>query len=393
MVDSRQSTPGRARIALAHDWLCGRRGGEMVLERLAMLVEAEFEPAGLYTMFDDGRDLSPAVDRLPHRRSWLSPLSRGGLRRWALPMYPSAVEQLSRRLARDHARRPIDLLISSSSAAVKGMRAPPGVPHLCYCHSPARYLWPVEGEFAEGSGLRSAGLRLLGPALRRWDARTSANVDLFLANSGAIRDRVRRCYRRDAVVVHPPVRTGFFTPDPRVEREEFWLIVGALEPYKRVDAAIDAAARSRHRLVIVGDGSEGARLRRLAAGVREVSFLGRRSDEDVRDLYRRARVLLFPQVEDFGIVAAEAQACGLAVVARRAGGALDIVTGQTGAFFDRPEWDQIAGAARGAPRGADAECRRNAERFSERVFDSAIRAQIEGALRSTVQRGASARPV
>lgn len=385
MVDRGDKKPGRARIALAHDWLCGRRGGEKVLERLAGLVEAHFDPAGLYTMFDDGRRLSPAIDRLPHHCSALRPLSGSGLRRWALPLYPMAVDQLSRRLARDHARRPIDLLISSSSAAIKGLRPPGGVPHLCYCHSPARYLWLLESEYARGSGLRGAGLKVFGPALRRWDARTSANVTAFIANSGHIRDEIRRCYGRDAEVVHPPVRTEFFTPDPGVEREEFWLIVGALEPYKRVDAAIEAAARSHQRLVIVGDGTEGPRLRRLAAGVDEVTFLGRRSDEEVRDLFRRARALLMPQVEDFGIVAVEAQACGLPVVARRAGGALDTVTDRTGVFFEGRGGDAIAQAARAAPRDAGADCRRNAEQFSEQAFDAKMLARIQWLLGRSAQ--------
>lgn len=393
MVDSGDKKPGRARVALAHDWLCGRRGGEMVLERLALLVEAHFDPAGLYVMFDGGRAMSPAVDRIPHYSSALSVLERAGLRRWALPLYPLAVGQLSRRLARDHARQPIDLLISSSSAAIKGLRAPPGVPHLCYCHSPARYLWSMESEYAEGSGLRKAGLRVFGPALRRWDARTSANVTAFVANSGHIRDEIRRCYGRESEVIHPPVRTDFFMPDPSVERENFWLIVGAIEPYKRVDAAIGAAARSHHRLVIVGEGSEGPRLRRLASGIEEVAFLGRQSDEEVRDLFRRARVLLMPQVEDFGIVAVEAQACGLPVAARRAGGALDTVTNRTGVFFDEPRWDQIAEAANAAPRDAAAECRRNAERFSEPAFDRAMLRLIQMTLAAPSQRGASARPV
>ncbi len=389
MVDQANSDPA-ARIALAHDWLCGRRGGEMVLERLALLVERHFRPAGLYTMFDDGQPLSPGIDRLPRRRSSLNVLARVGLRRWALPLYPLAVGELSRRLARDHARAPIDLLISSSSAAIKGLRAPAGVPHLCYCHAPARYLWSQTSEYAEASALRAVGLSFFGPALRRWDLRTSAGVTAFIANSSHIREEIRCCYRRDATVVHPPVRTGFFTPEPAIARENFWLVVGALEPYKRVDAAIAAAAHARQPLVIVGAGSQETHLRRLARGA-DVRFLGRRSDDDVRDLFRRARVLLSPQIEDFGIVAVEAQACGLPVAARRAGGALDTVTDETGAFFDVPTPEAIAAAAAAVPNNPQA-CRRHAERFSEAAFDRSMLTAIHTPL-ARPQRPISARPV
>lgn len=371
------------RIALAHDWLCGRRGGEAVLERLALLVEREHECAGLYVMFDDGRPLSPAVDRLRARgliASWRH--GRGALarraRRWMLPLYPRAVEALARRVDADHADRKIDLLISTSSAAIKGLRPPPGVPHLCYCHSPARYVWSQQEAYGGGGAagaLRSAGLRVYSPRFRAWDRATARHVTRFIANSTHTAREIARCYGREAGVVFPPVRTQFFTPDPSVERGAFWLVVSALEPYKRVDLAVDAAALAGAELVVAGDGSERRRLERLARG--RARFLGRVSEEDLRGLYRRARVLLFPQVEDFGIVAAEALACGLPVAARRAGGALDIVTeGRTGAFFDEPTAAALARAAEAAAGAYAGACRASAERFSEAAFDRAVRAEI-----------------
>jgi len=236
-------------------------------------------------------------------------------------------------------------------------------------------------------------LRLFGPSLRRWDRRTSSAVTHFVANSGHIRDQIRACYEREAQVIHPPVRTDFFTPDPSIPREDFWLIAGALEPYKRVDAAIEAAARIGRRLVIVGDGSEAARLRRLAAGYPAISFRGRCSDDELRDLFRKAKVLLFPQVEDFGIVAVEGQACGLPVAARRAGGALDTVTDRTGAFFDDTNADSIARAAAAVPSDCADDCRQNAERFSEANFDRAMLNLIQATLAAKGQREGSARPV
>jgi glycosyltransferase involved in cell wall biosynthesis len=286
---------------------------------------------------------------------------------------------LSARLAQVHRRDPIDLVISSSSASVKGIRVPSGVPHLCYCHSPARYLWGRGGDYAAGGAAGSArglGLRLFGPALRRWDRNTAANVSRFIANSAYTAAEIRRCYARDAVVVHPPVRTDFFSPAPTVRREDFWLVAGALEPYKRTDLAIAAARLAQRRLVVAGSGSQLDLLRRGAGP--GVEFRGRVSDEALRDLFRRAELLLFPPVEDFGIIPVEAQACGLPVVARRLGGALDsVIPGVTGSLFDEPTPESIVAAALQAPRDADARCRRNAERFSEDAFDAGMLEQIE----------------
>lgn len=381
MIDRALGTPGHAqhkrnqddaarqrpRIALAHDWLCGLRGGEQVLERIASLVRSEFASRTLYTMFDDGGSIGHATDEAPHAASWLN-TAPGALRRWLLPLYPSAVAQLSRRLARDHAREPIDLLISSSSAAIKAMRAPEAVPHLCYCHAPARYVWSRAGEYSRG--LSGLGLRLLAPAYRRWDRAASRRVTRFIANSTYIRDEIARCYERDADVIHPPVRTELFTPDPSAPREERLLVVSALEPYKRVDLAIEMANAKSLPLTIVGRGSDEPRLRAMSGP--SVTFAGRVDDAALLRHYRGARALLFPQIEDFGIVAVEAQACGTPVVAFRAGGALDIVVdGVTGVLFDHATPEALAEAVETVKQDPRA-CRRNAERFAERRFDEQI---------------------
>lgn len=373
---------GGLRIALAHDWLCGFRGGEAVLERLARLVRERAEPAGLWTMFDDGRAVAPNIDALEHHVSGLSRVPWGStrLRRWLLPAYPWAVGRMSASIARAHRARAIDLVLSTSSAAVKGISAPVGVPHVCYCHAPARYVWSLREDYA--GGLRGLGLRLFGEGFREWDQRTAANVTRFVANSTYIARQIRAFYDREATVVAPPVRTGYFTPGPGGPREAFWLIVSALEPYKRVDLAIEAAARAQQRLIVIGDGSQRAKLAGMAGP--GVEFLGRVSDEVVRDHYRRAAVFLFPQVEDFGIAAVEAQACGLPVVARAEGGALDTVRdGRTGALFAEATSESLLAALARCPRaGAEEtvrECRASAERFSETAFDEAMAAVIEDA--------------
>jgi len=371
--DSRHG--GRRRVALAHDWLVGMRGGERVLDRLARVIGDHFEPAGLWTMFDDGQALTSAIDTLDKHAGPLSRLPARA-RRWLLPAYPLAVRALTRDLARAHAERPVDLLVSTSSVAVKNIDPPGGVAHLCYCHAPARYLWSRTEDYA-GSAPRALGLRLFGGRLRAWDLAGARHVTRFVANSTHIAREIRRVYERDADVVHPPVRTGYFTPDPSIEREGFWLVAGALEPYKRTDLAIESAVRAKRRLVVVGGGSQTTNMRRLACKTNNVEFLGRVSDERLRDLYRRARCLIHPQVEDFGIIAVEAQACGCPVVARRAGGAIDTVReGGTGVFFDDPTPEAVARAADACPADP-AGCRVHAETFSEARFDARMLAIID----------------
>lgn len=371
----------RLRLALAHDWLCGLRGGEYVLDAIARIAAAKALPMRLYVMFDDRQPLTPSIDALQKTSSFLNrlPGGSGRARRWLLPMYPCAVRQLSRRLARDHSREKIDLLVSTSSAAIKGLQPPPGVPHVCYCHSPARYLWSQMREYAESSALQGLGLAIAGPWLRWWDTKTAANVTKFVANSTHTAREIRRCYGRDAEVIHPPVRTDYFTPDSTVPREDYWLVVSALEPYKRVDLAIRAARLAGARLVVIGDGTLRTQLEHEAGTGAE--FRGRVSDEALRNAYRRARLLVFPQIEDFGIIAVEAQACGCPVVARRAGGAIDIVReDETGTLFDEPSAEAIVAAAKRADGISPAACRANAERFGSSRFAASFAGVMDSAL-------------
>ncbi|MFG0241345.1 MAG: glycosyltransferase [Phycisphaerales bacterium JB054] len=375
-------TPARPRFALAHDWLCGFRGGEAVLERIASLAQDAGEVDTLYTMFDDRQPLAPTTDSLRHCVSHLSKLP-DSWRRWLLPAYPLAVRSLSRRLRARQKNQPVDLVISTSSAAIKGIKPPPGIPHLCYCHAPARYVWSVRSEYDGGGRLtdriRAAGLAAYGGVFKAWDRKTAANVSTFLANSSHTAAEIQRCYGRTSHVVFPPVRTEFFTPDPRVPREDFWLFAGALEPYKRADLAAEAALDAGKQLVVVGTGSAQGSLRQQYES-RGIEFKGRVTDAQLRDLYRRARLLVFPQIEDFGITAVEAQACGCPVVARDRGGALDtVIDAHTGSFFAKTSARAVATAAAACPSDAAA-CRANAERFAETVFDAQMRRHIDDAL-------------
>jgi len=365
-------------VALAHDWLAGLRGGEHVLDAIAVaLTRAGAEVSTLLVMFDDGRPLTPAIDAIPRI---VSPIGRlGGLsiraRRHMLPLYPWAVGRLSRSLHALHERRPVDLVVSTSSAAIKGLDAPAGVPHLCYVHSPPRYLWSQGEAYGRSSLLTRLGLAATGPWLRRWDASSALRPSRLLANSAHTSALIRTAWRRDSQVLHPPVRTDLFGEAPTVARDGSWLVVCALEPYKRVDLAIEASRLAGTRLVIVGDGSLAASLRRAAPA--NVEFRGRVDDATLRGLYAKSSALIHPQIEDFGIVAVEAQAAGLPVVAMAAGGALEtVIEGVTGAFFREQDPRAIVEAAGRVPRHADPACRELAGRFSTARFMSSFMAVV-----------------
>ena len=362
----------KPRVALAHDWLVGLRGGEFVLDRLAR----QFGPTELYTLVSNGVSLTDAISAC---RVTPSPLQRlpgaaGRLRRHYLPLMPWAVGRLK--------VAPCDVLISTSSAVMKSIRPPKGTPHLCYCHSPARYIWAQTEEYASGSGglLRKLGLELIGPAFRSWDRRTADRVTTFLANSRHTAQRIEKYFRREAQVVYPPVRTDWFTPDETIQREDWLLVVSALEPYKRTDLVVLAASQASLKLKVAGDGSQRSALTAMAGPT--VEMLGRVDDDALRDLYRRAKALVFPQIEDFGIIPVEAQATGCPVIAFAGGGALETVTPQTGLFFVQHSVDALLEAIAAFDQAAidPAVCRVNAERFNEQVFDEAIRAAVDDLL-------------
>lgn len=374
-------------IALAHDWLVARRGGELVLDAITThLLNTNHSITNLYTMFDSGTQITPAIDALTKRTSSLNQLPKP-LRRWLLPRYPKAVEQLSAKLASDHRANPIDLVISTSSAAIKALAPPPSVPHICYCHAPARYLWSQTDQYTTQPGfkskLRALGLDHFGDQLRDWDQRTASSVTQFIANSHFIAQQIKQTYNRDAVVIHPPVRTDEFTPDDTINRTDHLLYVGALEPYKRVDLAIEAALLLDRPITILGSGSQLQSLKNTYKNTLKVTFLGFVPDAQILRHFRTSAALIQPQVEDFGITAVEAQASGLPVVARRAGGALDtIIESKTGTLFDLPTPQDLAAAIERLPvhETLSETCRANALRFSYEIFNQKINAVIQSAI-------------
>ena len=378
---------GTRKIALVHDWLTGMRGGEKVLEAVC----ERYPQAELFALVHIKGSVSPAIERLRPRTSFIQrlPMVRHAYRAY-LPLFPTAIEQFD--LDR------FDLVVSMSHCCAKSIVRPGRARHLCYCLTPMRYAWDQFDAYfgPERMGrVSSAMMRQVMARMARWDRDTAGRADRYVAISHYVAGRIRRYYNRDATVVYPPVDTTYFTPPAAASLSpvsaspaspvRYALVVSALVPYKQVDLAIEACRLARVPLTIAGDGPERARLERVAGAVPgSVTFLGRQSDAEIRELYRGAAVTLLPGEEDFGIVPVEAQACGTPVVALGRGGAVEtVVPGTTGILVDDGSAPAFADAiARATQTSFDsAAIRAHAERFSRERFVHEISDLIEGELR------------
>ncbi|MBN1879320.1 glycosyltransferase [bacterium] len=335
------------KVAIIHDWLTGMRGGERVLEVLCKV----FPEAPIFSLFYHAGTVSREIESHPIIQSRLRrfPLSRQHYR-YLLPLFPGAIESFD--------LSGFDVIVSTSHAVAKGAIPGRNAISICYCHTPMRYIWDQYDSYFN-TPETSPVVRFLMPFfrdyLRNWDVSTQSRVDYFIANSRFVARRIQSLYQRNSVVIPAPVDCSFYTPgsDPI---EDFYLIVNALAPYKRVDLAIDAFNKNERRLLIIGGGTEMNRLKNQAKS--NIEFLGRLSDDAVREHYRRCRALIFPGVEDFGLVPLEVQACGRPVIAYARGGALEtVVEGVSGHFFHEQSADSL-NAAIGA--------------FESMVFSSAI---------------------
>ena len=373
------------RVALVHEWLEAYAGSERVLEQLI----ACFPQADLFALVDFVPEAARGfLAGKPVCTSFIQrlPLSRRLFRNY-VGLMPLAIEQFD--------MSGYDVVISSNHAVAKGVITGPDQVHISYVHSPMRYAWDLQAQYLRQSGLehglKGAYARWLLHRLRGWDARSANGVDLFLANSSYIARRIRKVYRRDAIVVHPPVDIDRFSPDPAAKRIRY-LVSSRLVPYKRVDLLAQAfAAMPDHQLTIVGDGPESRAVHAAAADAANIEVLAPVSQSELIRLMQNARAFIFAAEEDFGITMVEAQACGTPVIAFGRGGACDIVVElgrdqPTGILFAEQTVAAVIKAVErfeSAPAAFTADaCRRNALRFSRSAFEDTIHRVIDTALQS-----------
>jgi glycosyltransferase involved in cell wall biosynthesis len=368
---------GRIAVAIVHDYLNQYGGAERVLECLHRL----FPGAPVYTIVHDPGRMPDRFRSWDIRPSWVNRLP-GSRRHYEkmIPLFPAAVESFD--------LSGYDLVVSLSSAWVKGVLTRPGTFHVCVCTSPMRFAWDeYHDRLRRQANPVTRGL-LAGVLhhVRLWDVASGTRPDRYVAISDVVAGRIAKYYRRESTVIRPGIDTSFFVPDG-LAPDDFYLVASRLKPYKRIDCAVEAFRRLGRRLVIAGDGPERGRLERMAGPT--VAFLGAISDAELLRRYQRCRALIFPTNEDFGLTPLEAQACGRPVVALAAGGALEtVLDGRTGTLFPAQTPDSLADAVERSDqvRFDDRAIRRHAQRFDQAVFSDQLMRFIGNAMRGRAGR-------
>lgn len=357
----------KPKVALVQDWLNGFAGGEQVVLAMHKL----FPDAPIYTsvynkertpQFNNATVIPSYLQRLPGIKS---------RHQIAIPLMPLAFESFN--------FKGYDVVISIGGGLSKGVVTQPDQVHISYCHTPMRYLWKIGGDSRADGIIRSR----VSHSLRIWDAVSASRVDRFLANSQTVEKRINKIYRKDATVVYPPVQTSKFALSTG-KPGNYFLIVGRLISYKRVDLAIKACILTKQPLKIVGIGPEEAALRELAKDAPWIEFLGRLPDTQLAEVYAKARAFIFPAEEDFGIVPVEAMSTGRPVIAFGKGGATEsVVEGKTGSFFMEQHERALAEVLEAFDVDAfDPQViRARAEEFDESVFVDRMRSIIEESVR------------
>jgi len=337
-MDNQKGDRESMKVAIIHDWLTGMRGGERCLEIFCEL----FPEADLYTLLHIPGSVSPTIEKMGIKTSFIQnlPFSKKGYRKY-LPLFPMAIESFN--------LKGYDLILSCSHCVAKGIIPSPDALHISYVLTPMRYAWDMYGEYFGEN--RNRMILFFIHYLRMWDVTSSQRVDHFLCISKHVENRIKKFYRREAEVIHPPVEIKRFRLQDR--KENFFLIVSSFAPYKKIDLAIEAFNRLGYRLKIIGSGPEEKRLRSMAGS--HVEFLGWLPDEVIADCYSKCRALIFPGEEDFGIVPLEAMACGKPVIAYGRGGTLETIISYdqrgsvkgdtpTGLFFYEQNIDSLINA-------------------------------------------------
>ena len=361
------------RIALVHYWLVGMRGGEKVIESLCQL----YPNADIYTHVYDPFAISKTISRHNVHTTFISklPFSKKYYQNY-LPLMPLALEQLD--------LRGYDLVISSESGPAKGIIVDPDSTHICYCHSPMRYVWDMYPQYLNSSGFLKRLLMVpLIHYLKIWDRCSADRVDYFISNSAFVAKRINKYYRRDSTVINPPVSvTDFYiTEDDKLE--DFYLIVGQLVEYKKALLAVEAFNISGKKLIVIGEGEQFDSIQKIAKS--NITILGRQSYESIKKHYSMCKALVFPGVEDFGIVPVEAMASGRPVIAYRKGGALEtVVDGVTGMFFDEQSVMSLNNAVNNFEKNINTflpyKIREHAEKFNREIFKDKINKIVEDIL-------------
>jgi glycosyltransferase involved in cell wall biosynthesis len=356
------------KVAIVHYWLVGMRGGEKVVEALAEM----YPQADIFTHVYVPEMISEKIREHRIIPTFINALPRASkMYKTYLPLMPLALEQCD--------LRGYDLVISSESGPAKGVIPPAEALHVCYCHTPMRYIWNMYHDYRDGAGRVT---RMMMPALshylRMWDVSTAARVDSFVANSQTVAKRIRRYYGADSVVIHPPVDTNSFSIAPPPELEDYYLMAGELVSYKRPDLAVRAFNELKLKLVVIGGGDMLGEVRRLAGPT--VTVLGAQPFDVLRRHYAKCRALIFPGEEDFGMVPVEAMASGRPVIAFGRGGAVETVAkGLSGVFFAEQTLESISLAVKALDKIEidPAKIAAHAERFGKDHFFRKMREHID----------------
>lgn len=353
------------KLAIVHDWLTNMGGAEQVIINFKEI----YPDAPIYTTFYNPNNLDEKLKNIDVRTSFLQKKKMVTNHKKYFPLMPLAFENFN--------LNEYDVVLSSSTCCAKGVLTNPNSVHICYCNTPMRYAWERRDDYIEGMGkLKRRLIKILLHYMRMWDVASSARVDYFIANSTAVQKRIQKHYKRDSVVINPPVRCKLFNI---AETDgDYYFVVSRLVNYKRFDLAVQACSELGKKLVVIGDGPEREKLEKLAN--ENVTFLGRQPDDVVKKYMSECKALLFPGEEDFGIVPVEAQACGRPVIAYGKGGVLDtVVDGKTGILFKEQTVESLKEAIETfeTMEFNKQEIREHSLEFDEEVFQRKIKEYIK----------------
>ena len=353
------------KFAIVHDWLTNMGGAEQVIINLKEI----YNDAPIYTTFYNPDNLDDKLKNLDVRTSFLQKKKMITNHKKYFPLMPLAFENFN--------LNEYDVVMSVSTCCAKGVITKPGSVHICYCNTPMRYAWEKKEDYIEGAGkLKRRLIKLLLHYMRIWDYSSSARVDYFIANSTEVQKRIKKHYKRDSIVINPPVRCNLFNIS-NVDKD-YYLVLSRLVGYKRFDLAVEACSQLGKKLIVIGDGPEKEKLMQLAN--ENVEFLGKQHDDVVKKYMSECKALLFPGEEDFGIVPVEAQASGRPVIAYGKGGVLDsVIDGKTGVFFKEQTVDSLKDAILKFEnmKFNKEEIRQHSLKFDESVFQKKIKEYVE----------------